>query len=383
MVTRGFVGRQDSNDQRSRIPPGQHVVTDFPVLSAGPTPRIRTDDWTFTLKVGPRAVAKWNWAEFYALPQTKMTRDIHCVTTWSKLNAPWEGVLIDDLLGEANLEPSTAYTLAHSYDGYSTNVPSADLIGGKAMVATKYAGQPLAAEHGVIRRIENLSPRVKSFFFRLAGPIAFRPGQHVLLRLTAPDGYHAQRSYSIASAPGLHKIEELELAIERLDDGEVSPFMHDTAQVGDEIELGGPIGGHFNWSPEDGGPVLFIGGGSGVVPFMSMLRHRAAIGSRVPVTLVFSARSREDLLFFDELSELAAPGDGFSLMVTLTREATAHPFRAGRIDAAFIAGIVAAIKMPIRQVMICGSNPFVEAAAEGTIAAGIDEALIKTERYGV
>jgi ferredoxin-NADP reductase len=236
-------------------------------------------------------------------------------------------------------------------------------------------------QSAIIMRIETLSPRVKSFFFRLPEPIAFRPGQHVLVRLTAPDGYRAQRSYSIASPPG--QAEALELTIERLDDGEVSPFMHDSAQVGDEIELGGPIGGHFNWSPEDGGPVLFIGGGSGVVPFMSMLRHRAAIGSRVPVTLVFSARLREDLLFFDELSKLAAPGDGFSLMVTLTREAAAHSFRAGRIDAAFIAGIVTAIEMPLRQVLICGSNPFVEAATEGAIAAGIDATLIKTERYGV
>jgi ferredoxin-NADP reductase len=238
-------------------------------------------------------------------------------------------------------------------------------------------------QNAVITRIETLSPRVKSFFFRLAEPIAFRPGQHILLRLTAPDGYRAQRSYSIASAPGFGKAEELELTIERLDDGEVSPFMHDVAQTGDEIELGGPIGGHFNWSPEDGGPVLFIGGGSGVASFMSMLRHRAAIGSQVPATLVFSARSREDLLFFDELSELAASGDGFSLMVALTREAAAHPFRAGRIDATFIAGIVSAMKMPLRHVLICGSNPFVEAAAEGTMAAGIGAALIKTERYGV
>ena len=238
-------------------------------------------------------------------------------------------------------------------------------------------------QNAVITRIETLSPRVKSFFFRLPEPIAFRPGQHVLLRLTAPDGYRAQRSYSIASAPGSDRAEDIELAIERLDDGEVSPFMHDVAQIDDEIELGGPIGGHFNWSPEDGGPVLFIGGGSGVAPFMSMLRHRAALGSRVPATLVFSARSREELLFFDELSKLAASGDGFSLMVALTREAAAHPFRAGRIDAAFIAGIVSAMKMPVRQVLICGSNPFVEAAAEGTMAAGIDAALIKTERYGV
>jgi len=100
------------------------------------------------MKVGPRTVAKWNWAEFNALPQTKMTRDIHCVTTWSKFNTFWEGVLVDDLLGAANLEPPTAYALAHSYDGYSTNLPLADLTRGKAMVATKYAGQPLTAEHG-------------------------------------------------------------------------------------------------------------------------------------------------------------------------------------------------------------------------------------------
>jgi ferredoxin-NADP reductase len=204
----------------------------------------------------------------------------------------------------------------------------------------------------------------------------------MLVRLTAPDGYYAQRSYSIASAPRPDKLEELELTIERLDDGEVSPFMHDVAQVEDEIELGGPIGGHFNWGPEDGGPVLFIGGGSGVVPFMSMLRYRSAMRSHVPATLVFSARSREDLLFFDELSEFAASGDGFSLVVTLTREA-AHPFRAGRIDAALIAGILAAMPASVRQVLICGSNPFVETAAEGAVAAGVDAGVIKTERYGV
>ena len=148
MVTRGFVGRRGNADQSTRLPPGQHVVTDFPVLSAGPTPRVSTEDWSFALKVGPRVVAKWNWAELNALPQTKMTRDIHCVTTWSKFNTFWEGVLIDDLLAEAGLEAPTAYTLAHSYEGYSTNLPAADLLGGKAMVATSYAGRPLAAEHG-------------------------------------------------------------------------------------------------------------------------------------------------------------------------------------------------------------------------------------------
>jgi ferredoxin-NADP reductase len=237
-------------------------------------------------------------------------------------------------------------------------------------------------QSATITRIESLSPRVKSFFFHLPEPIAFRPGQHVLLRLTAPDGYRAQRSYSIASAPAPGTANALELTIERFDDGEVSPFMHDVAEPGDDIDLGGPIGGHFVWSPEDGGPVVFIAGGSGVVPFMSMLRHRAASGSLVPAALVLSARSREDLLFFDEISELAASDGGPVLDVTLTREAGAHPFRTGRIDAAFIASVLARMKEPVRQVLICGSDPFVETAAEGAIAAGVDPSSIKTERYG-
>ncbi|MER8634259.1 ferredoxin reductase [Mesorhizobium opportunistum] len=237
-------------------------------------------------------------------------------------------------------------------------------------------------QSAVITGIEKLSPRVKSFFFRLPEPFSFRPGQHVVLRLTAPDGYRAQRSYSIASAPGTVMAEQLELTIERVEQGEVSQFMHDAAQVDDEIELGGPIGGHFNWIPEDGGPVLFIGGGSGVVPIMSMLRHRAAIGSRVPAALLFSARFREDILFFEELSKLAALGDGLSLTITLTRETSAHSLQAGRIDAAFIGRAVTALTVLPRHVLICGSDPFVEAAARGAIEAGIDPASIKTERYG-
>ncbi|RUV72375.1 MAG: sulfite oxidase-like oxidoreductase [Mesorhizobium sp.] len=148
MVTRGFTGNRGNSDQSARLPPGQHLVLDFPVLSAGPTPRIRLDDWTFTLKVGPRTVAKWNRAEFNALPQTKMTRDIHCVTTWSKFNTAWEGVLVDDILGDAGVEPPTGFTLAHSYDGYTTNVPTADLVGGKAMVALRYEGKPIPPDHG-------------------------------------------------------------------------------------------------------------------------------------------------------------------------------------------------------------------------------------------
>jgi DMSO/TMAO reductase YedYZ molybdopterin-dependent catalytic subunit len=148
MVTRGFTSKRPSADHSDRIPPGQHVVEDFPVLSAGPTPRVSLGDWSFTLKIGPRPVKRWTWVEFHALPQTKMTRDIHCVTKWSKLNTPCTGVLIDDLLAEARLEPPTPFALAHSYDGYSTNVPVADLVGGKAMIATHYEGKPLPPDHG-------------------------------------------------------------------------------------------------------------------------------------------------------------------------------------------------------------------------------------------
>ena len=148
MVTRGFTGRQAGPEISDRIPPGQHLVDGFPVLSAGPTPRIETEAWAFTLKVGPRSVRAWSWSEFRALPQTRMTRDIHCVTSWSKLNTAWEGVTIDDILADAGISPSTNFVLAHSYDGYSTNIPFADLTAGKAMVALKYDGRALPADHG-------------------------------------------------------------------------------------------------------------------------------------------------------------------------------------------------------------------------------------------
>ncbi|MDR6636267.1 DMSO/TMAO reductase YedYZ molybdopterin-dependent catalytic subunit [Phyllobacterium sp. 1468] len=148
MTTRGFTGRRQPPEITDRIPPGQTLTEDFPVLSAGPTPRVRTEDWSLTLKDGPKPLISWNWAEFNALPQTKFTRDIHCVTAWSKLDTPWQGVLIDDIFAEAGIEPPTEFALAHSFDGYSTNVPVKDLVGGKAMIATFYNGQPLTADHG-------------------------------------------------------------------------------------------------------------------------------------------------------------------------------------------------------------------------------------------
>jgi DMSO/TMAO reductase YedYZ molybdopterin-dependent catalytic subunit len=148
MATRGFQGRKLSPELAARLPPGQHIVSDFPVLSAGPTPSVTHDDWKFTLRVGPKPIKVWDWTAFNALPQTKVTRDIHCVTSWSKFDTHWEGVLVDDILADAGLQPPTNFVLAHSVDGYSTNVPVPDLVSGKAMVALKFADLPLAPDHG-------------------------------------------------------------------------------------------------------------------------------------------------------------------------------------------------------------------------------------------
>jgi DMSO/TMAO reductase YedYZ molybdopterin-dependent catalytic subunit len=148
MATRGFTGRRPTDDVARRLPPGQHVTTDFPVLSFGPTPAVDRAAWRFTIKHGPRPLASWSWAEFEALPQTTWQGDIHCVTTWSKFDTTWQGVTVDDLLAAAGIAAPTPWVLARSYDDYTTNVPLADLTGGRAMVATRFAGEPLAAEHG-------------------------------------------------------------------------------------------------------------------------------------------------------------------------------------------------------------------------------------------
>ncbi|HSB59995.1 MAG TPA: FAD-binding oxidoreductase [Methyloceanibacter sp.] len=244
------------------------------------------------------------------------------------------------------------------------------------------AGAPkLNWQEARIAGIISDTPRVKSFLFAPAAPFSFRAGQHVDVRLTAPDGYQAERSYSIASAP--ERTDGIELAIERLDDGEVSPFFHDVAAVGDAIELRGPIGGHFVWSVEDGGPLLLLGGGSGVAPLMSMLRHREARGSRVPALLLFSARTFDDVIFRDELIAMHDRNDGFRLALALTRD---RPRRAEdfgrRIDRAMVGELLNRLPSPPHHVFVCGGNPFVEAAAEGALAAGIAASMIRTERYG-
>jgi ferredoxin-NADP reductase len=236
-------------------------------------------------------------------------------------------------------------------------------------------------QNATVIAITARTPHIKSFTLAPLQPFAFRAGQHVDLRLTAPDGYRAMRSYSIASSP--ERDGQIELAIERLENGEVSPFFHDVVAIGDEIELRGPLGGHFVWSRDDGGPLLLIGGGSGVVPLMSMIRYRMSMAAAVPVVLLLSARTWEEVLFRDELLALDQLQNGFVLALTLTREAPRRERDYGRrIDAALIAEVLALSPGEPQHVFICGSNAFVNQAADGTIAAGILPARIRTERYG-
>ncbi len=148
-VSRGFRGRRRPEGRASRVPPGQHLVTDFPVLSAGPTPATALETWTLALQERGSLLAKWTWKEFNALPQTKVRVDIHCVTTWSKLDTEWSGVTFDTLLAAAGLmEPPTTFVMAHCDGGYTTNVPCEDLTDGKGMIATHYDGEPITPEHG-------------------------------------------------------------------------------------------------------------------------------------------------------------------------------------------------------------------------------------------
>jgi ferredoxin-NADP reductase len=236
-------------------------------------------------------------------------------------------------------------------------------------------------QQAVITAIEPQTERVKSLFFAPSHPFAFRAGQHADVRLTAPDGYRAERSYSIASAP--ESPDRIELAVERLDDGEVSPFFHDVAEIGDEIELRGPIGGHFVWDVADGGPLLLLGGGSGVVPLMSMIRHRAAQGSAVPALLFYSVRSWDEIIFRDELIALHDRQDGFELVLALTREpARRERDYERRVDTAILAEVLPRLPQAPKQVVVCGANAFVGAAADSAIAAGIVPGIIRTERYG-
>lgn len=239
---------------------------------------------------------------------------------------------------------------------------------------------PVRWQMAKVVAITQLTPRIKSVVMMPERPFRFTAGQHVDIRLTASDGYQALRSYSIASSPdGMGTIE---LAVERLDDGEVSPFLHDVLAVGDEIELRGPLGGHFVWSGADGGPLLLLGGGSGVVPLVSMIRSLHASAVPVPAVLLLSARSVAEAAFRNELIEFARTMAQFSFFLSVTRESTTEADFGRRIDVAMVAQVLGRLPSLPAHVFICGSNSFVNAASDGALAAGISAATIRTERYG-
>jgi ferredoxin-NADP reductase len=221
------------------------------------------------------------------------------------------------------------------------------------------------------------TPRVKTIAFDVPGWPGHRAGQHVDVRLTAEDGYEAQRSYSIASAPNGTRVE---LTVERLDDGEVSPYLTDELQVGDQIELRGPVGGYFVWEPSDGGPLLLVAGGSGVVPLMAMIRLRAAAGSDADTRLLFSSRGWDDVIYREELERLN--GNGLTVVHTLTRsQPPGWTGYARRVEAEMLAEVgPSPAERP--RVYVCGPTPFVEAVAEALVHLGHDPRAIKTERFG-
>jgi ferredoxin-NADP reductase len=229
------------------------------------------------------------------------------------------------------------------------------------------AAQPIPWQTGIVTSIWPETPRAKSFRLRLPEWRAHLPGQYYTLRLSAPDGYQAIRSYSIASSPSDEGV--IELTVDCLMDGEVSPFLHDVVEVGDELEVRGPLTEYFTW--DGSSPLLLIGGGSGVVPLMCMLRHRRRMFPQVPARLLYSVRSPDDVFYRSELGE--------ETTLTYTRRTSAGWTGAtGRITAE----LVAELAWPDGRAYVCGPNGFVEAATGLLMQSGYEPARIRTERFG-
>jgi ferredoxin-NADP reductase len=238
------------------------------------------------------------------------------------------------------------------------------------------AGPRLGWRTATIRDIHDETAHARTLVLDVPGWPGHTAGQHTDIRLTAEDGYQAQRSYSIASAP---ESADLELTIERIDDGEVSPYLVDEARPGDQFELRGPIGGYFVWWSDLGGPLLLVGGGSGLVPLMAMLRHREAAGSDADARLLLSARTVDDVLYRDELAGLT----GAAVHITLTRGEMPPGFGgfSGRIDREMLAAVGPEPSARAR-VYVCGPTPFVEEAARLLVGLGHDPSAVRTERFG-
>jgi ferredoxin-NADP reductase len=239
--------------------------------------------------------------------------------------------------------------------------------------------RPLEWQIVTVKALRRETPEVKTLTLSLPDWTPHRPGQHYDVRLTAEDGYSAQRSYSIASEP--ERRGEIDLTVERIADGEVSPFLDDTVGVGDQFEVRGPIGGYFVWDKSVGGPLLLVAGGSGVVPLMAMLRHRAAAGVKNPAALLYSARTNEQIIYRPELEALAR-GNGLAIAYTLTRSQPAGwKGYKRRIDDAMLKEVSAPLGRDALA-FICGPTALVEVAADGLERVGLPPERIRTERFG-
>src|SRR5690349_14184451 len=224
------------------------------------------------------------------------------------------------------------------------------------------------------------TPHVRSLVLDVPGWVGHRAGQHLDVRLTAEDGYQTERSYSIASAPMGDR--RVTLTVERLDDGEVSPYLTDVLRPGDALEVRGPIGGWFTWRPEEGGPLLLVAGGSGIVPLMAMIRQRAAARSHAPICLLYSSRTYDEIIFREELDRSAATDE--DLMVTYTLTRSQPPGWQGysrRIDRAMLEAVAwAPEEHPM--IFVCGPTPLVESVATLCVGLGYSPERVKTERFG-
>lgn len=247
------------------------------------------------------------------------------------------------------------------------------------MRATEVAPSRLQWLIATVSDVIDETPRTRSLVLDVPGWPGHRAGQHLDVRLTGEDGYRAQRSYSIASAP---EDAHVSITVERIEDGEVSPYLAGDVRRGDQFELRGPIGGYFMWTAPLGGPLFLVAGGSGIVPLMAMLRHRANAKSNATAVLLYSSRTQGDIIYRAELDALAAKNDGLKVVHTLTRETPAG-WSGGtrRIDREMLgeAGFAPAERP---RIFICGPTPLVESAARSLSDLGHEPALIKTERFG-
>ncbi len=238
----------------------------------------------------------------------------------------------------------------------------------------------IAWQLATVAALKDETAHVKTITLDVPALADYKPGQHVDIRLTAADGYQAERSYSIGSAPG--DAARLELTVERVEGGEVSPFLHDELIVGDKFEVRGPIGGYFVWDGSLAGPLLLVAGGSGIVPLMSMIRHRARIGSTTPCTLLYSSKTAADIIYAAELETFVARNDGLRVIHTLTREQPPGWTGYGRrIDQAMLNDVLA-LAGPSPNVFSCGPTPLVEVAATSLVALGLAPSQVRTERFG-